>query len=387
MAPKRVTAPQVDPAPLREPLAFAFSGRVAPNRILKGAMTERLSTWDPKVLEKRGIPTTELINVYRRWGQGGFGVLLTGNVMIEYDHLESPGCAIIPRGSPFSGERFEAFRAMASVSKKHGSLVIAQVSHPGRQVYSSVQQNPISASDVQLNMNRMGMSFAKPRAMDKDDFANVIEGFAHAAEYLHRAGYDGIELHGAHGYLLAQFLSPTTNKRTDQYGGSLMNRARIIFEINDAIRARVPKSFIVSIKLNSVEFQDGGFSTQDCTDLCAALEESGFDFVELSGGTYEAGAFYHRKESTKKREAFFLEFADIIVPGLNRTKVYVTGGFRTTSGMVKALDTVHGVGLGRPVCDEFDLPQKILNGEVHGAIEVLIDQADTTMTNMAAGTQ
>ncbi|KAK2601587.1 hypothetical protein QQS21_004822 [Conoideocrella luteorostrata] len=387
MAPKRVAAPKADPAPLREPLTYEFSGRTAPNRILKGAMTERLSTWDPNVLENRGIPTKELINVYKRWGEGGFGVLLTGNVMIEYDHIESPGCAIIPRESPFSGQRFEAFQTMASVAKKHGSLVIAQVSHPGRQVYGSVQQNPISASDVQLKINRAGMWFAKPRAMEKKDIDAVIGGFAHAAEYLHKAGYDGIELHGAHGYLLAQFLSPTTNKRTDQYGGSLLNRARIILEINDAIRARVPKSFSVSIKLNSVEFQDGAFSTQDCRDLCAALEKAGFDFVELSGGTYEAGAFYHRKESTKKRESFFLEFADIIVPELKKTKVYVTGGFRTTNGMVKALDTVHGVGLGRPVCDEFDLPRKILDEEVDAAIEGLLDQSDSTITNLAAGSQ
>jgi 2,4-dienoyl-CoA reductase-like NADH-dependent reductase (Old Yellow Enzyme family) len=117
--------------------------------------------------------------------------------MIEYDHLESPGCAIIPRGSPFSGERFEAFRDLASVSKRHGSLIVAQVSHPGRQVYGSVQKNPISASDVQLVMNRAGMVFEKPRAMDKQDFENVIGGFAHAAEYLYKAGYDGIQLHGA----------------------------------------------------------------------------------------------------------------------------------------------------------------------------------------------
>lgn len=189
------------------------------------------------------------------------------------------------------------------------------------------------------------------------------------------------------GYLLAQFLSPTTNKRTDQHGGSLLNRARIILDINDAIRARVPKSFSVSIKLNSVEFQEGAFSTQDCSHLCAALEQAGFDFVELSGGTYEAPAFHHRRESTRKREAFFLEFADVIVPALNKTKVYVTGGFRTANAMVKALDTVHGVGLGRPVCDEFDLPRKILDGEVGGAIEPLLDQADSAMTNLAAGAQ
>jgi 2,4-dienoyl-CoA reductase-like NADH-dependent reductase (Old Yellow Enzyme family) len=166
-----------------------------------------------------------------------------------------------------------------------------------------------------------------------------------------------------------------------------MNRARIIFEINDAIRARVPKSFSVSIKLNSVEFQDGGFTTHDCRDLCAALESSGFDFVELSGGTYESAAFFHANESSRKREAFFLEFADIIVPQLKKTKVYVTGGFRTTDAMVRAMETVHGVGLGRPVCDEFDLPRKILEGEVEGAIEGLFDQGDATTTNLAAGAQ
>lgn len=197
MSPKRVAGPQVDPAPLREPLAFEFSGQTAPNRIMKGAMTERLSTWDPKVLEVRGVPTKELIRVYERWGSGGFGVLLTGNIMIEYDQLESPGCAIIPRGSPFSGERFEAFRAMATAASQHGSLVIGQVSHPGRQVYGSVQQHPISPSDVQLNMTWNGMWFEKPRAMEKKDFDAVIGGFAHAAEYLHKAGYHGIQLHGA----------------------------------------------------------------------------------------------------------------------------------------------------------------------------------------------
>lgn len=190
------------------------------------------------------------------------------------------------------------------------------------------------------------------------------------------------------GYLLAQFLSPTTNKRTDEYGGPLLNRARLIFQISDAIRARIPdKSFIVSIKLNSVEFQEGGFSTEDCRDLCAELEKNGFDFVELSGGTYEAGGFFHRKESTRKRESFFLDFADIIAPELKKTKVYVTGGLRTTDGMVRALDSVSGVGLGRPACDEFDLPQKILDGKASSAIDILLDVQDSAQTVLAAGTQ
>lgn len=197
MAPKRVLSDKVDPSPLAQPLKFEFSGKTAKNRFLKASMTERLSSWDPKVLEKRGVPSKELLNVYQRWGEGGFGVILTGNVMIEYDQLEAAGNPIVPRGAPFSGERFDAFRNLATATKKHGSLAVAQVSHPGRQVTDDIQKNPISASDVRLEKEMMGKRFAKPRPMEKKDIENVIEGFAHAADYLHKAGFDGVELHAA----------------------------------------------------------------------------------------------------------------------------------------------------------------------------------------------
>jgi 2,4-dienoyl-CoA reductase-like NADH-dependent reductase (Old Yellow Enzyme family) len=147
------------------------------------------------------------------------------------------------------------------------------------------------------------------------------------------------------------------------------------------------KSFSLSIKINSVEFQEGGFSTDDCKDLCVALEEHGFDFVELSGGTYQSLAFEHKRDSTKKREAFFLDFAEAIVPQLRKTKAYVTGGLRSVGAMVKALDTVHGIGLARPVCNEFDLPAKILSGEAQGAVAHKLDEQDFGTTNLAAGTQ
>ncbi|KAK8103016.1 NADH-dependent flavin oxidoreductase nadA [Apiospora sp. TS-2023a] len=384
----RIQSEKVDVSPLGQPLHFEFSGKTAPNRFLKGAMTERLSTWDPKDKPKRGVPTDKLVNVYRRWGEGGHGVILTGNVMIAYDQLEAAGNPIIPGDAPFEGERFEKFKELATASKKHGSLIVAQLSHPGRQVTDAINPTPISASDVQLEGEVMGMKFGKPRAMEKKDFEEVVGGFAHAAEYLYKAGYDGIELHGAHGYLLAQFLAPSTNKRTDQYGGSLLNRARIIFEIADAVRARVPdKGFSLSIKLNSVEFQEGGFSTEDCKQLCLELEKHQFDFVELSGGTYQSLAFVHKRESTKKREAFFLDFADQIVPQLKQTKAYVTGGLRSASAMVGALKSVHGVGLARPVTHEFDLPNKILSGKATGSLDIKLDEQDFGITNVAAGTQ
>lgn len=204
MAPHRFEADDVDASRLGQPLEFAFSGLTAKNRFMKGAMTERLSTWHPSDLEKRGVPTPELVNVYRRWGEGGFGVILSGNVMIEYDHLEAAGNPIIPHDAPFEGKRFDAFRAVAAAAKKEGSLFLAQLSHPGRQVTESIQPRPISASDVQLEGSPMGMTFAKPRAMEKKDIERVVDGFAHAAEYAHKAGFDGVQLHGAQYVLLAR---------------------------------------------------------------------------------------------------------------------------------------------------------------------------------------
>ncbi|KAF2759022.1 FMN-linked oxidoreductase [Pseudovirgaria hyperparasitica] len=387
MSPKRYESEKVDPAPLGKTLNFEFSKRTARNRFMKAAMTERLSSWDPQDKASRGIPSKNLINVYKRWGEGEFGVILSGNIMIDYDQLEAMGNPIIPPDAPFSGERFEAQQEMAKAAKAHGSLFVGQVSHPGRQVENRINPNPISASDVQLEGNIMGMSFNKPREATQQDIDHVVESFAHAAEYLEKAGYDGIQLHGAHGYLLSQFLSPTTNQRTDKYGGSIENRARIIVEIAQAVQKRTKPDFSLSIKLNSVEFQDKGFSPEEAQKVVAILEQNKFDFVELSGGTYESLAFVHKRESTKKREAFFLDFAEMITPVLSKTKVYITGGLKTAGAMVKALESVDGVGLARPVTQEPTLPKDIIEGRVLGAIEQLPDQNDFGLTNVVAGSQ
>lgn len=193
----------------------------------------------------------------------------------------------------------------------------------------------------------------------------------------------------AHGYLLAQFISPTTNRRTDKYGGSLENRARILVEIAEEIRKRTKSDFSISIKLNSVEFQENGFQPQEAKQLCTILESTGYDFVELSGGTYQQLAFDYSlfpRESTRKREAFFLEFADLIVPALKKTKVYVTGGFKTVGAMVSALDTVDGIGIGRALCQEPRLVNDILSGKVTGTIKMQFGEHDFGPTLTAAGT-
>ncbi|CAH0057025.1 unnamed protein product [Clonostachys solani] len=383
--------PVSDASSLGRPLQFAFSKRTAKNRFLKASMTERLCTWDLKDASKRGIPTPDVINAFKWFGEGGIGVILTGNLMVDPVNIEGPGNLIIPPDAPFEGPRFESYKRLAWAGNHGGSLMIGQISHAGRQVQSRLQPDPVSASAVHLAKEVWGMKFAKPHAASRGEIRGLVQAFAHSAEYLYKAGFDGVELHGAHGYLLSQFLSRRTNQRTDEYGGSIANRARIIVEIASAIRRRVPLSagFVLGVKLNSVEFDEKGFTPEECADLCVLLEQQcQFDFVELSGGTYEDMAFEHKSDTTKKREAFFLEFAESIVPRLKETKVFVTGGLRTVSAMVKALEVVDGIGLARTLCAEPNLPRDILDGKVNtGGVVQKVNNQDYGLTETVAGTQ
>ncbi|KAA1114384.1 hypothetical protein PGT21_006795 [Puccinia graminis f. sp. tritici] len=271
--------------------------------------------------------------------------------------------------------------------------------------------DPMSASESQ-SPPCFGMSFGKARALSLDEVHDVVERFAYGAEVLYNAGADGVQLHGAHGYLLcgclcrsklsqfestilflllllllpdtssnvhlnipfiAQFLSPRVNKRTDQYGGSFENRSRIVFEIIEAIKKRVAdRKFILSIKYNSQDFIDGGFTKEDSQMMAVRLEAMGVELLELSGGTYELMPFEEKKASTLRREGFFLEFADGIRPHLTGASVLaVTGGFRTLEGMASAVSskqrTCDLVGLGRPLVFEPHFVADLLAGKTKQA--------------------
>jgi 2,4-dienoyl-CoA reductase-like NADH-dependent reductase (Old Yellow Enzyme family) len=220
----------------------------------------------------------------------------------------------------------------------------------------------------------LGREYAKPRAATKEDIANVVARFAHAAEYLEKAGFDGIELHAAHGYLISQFLSRTTNLRTDEYGVQTPeNRLRFLTDIVTAIKARVSPSFIVAAKLNSVEFQEGGVTPDEAQAVVATLDRKGLDYVQLSGGTYENMGMEWEKDSTRAREAFFLKFAEAVVgatpPDSRRLRVYIAGGLRSTRAMVDALRVMDGVALGRPASAEPSLPDEILRNGARGAVK------------------
>ncbi|EJC99147.1 NADH oxidase [Fomitiporia mediterranea MF3/22] len=384
---ERFPANVVDTRILADHVTLPFSKLTLPSRFVKAAMTEELSSWDQARLEKRGIPTDELIRVYEEWGKGGYGMIITGNAMITPVDLQNPGNAIVYK--PFeSPERLSAFRRWAEAGKRHGALMIMQINHCGRQTSDSLNPNPVSASDVQLE-RRVGTGFGKPRPLTKGDIDEIVEQFAYSADFAYRAGFDGIQLHCAHGYLLAQFLSSTTNLRTDEYGGPLENRARIIYRIIEEMKRRVPPTFSIAIKINSVEFQHGGFQPEECRTVCAHLESFGVDFIELSGGTYEEFGFHHKRESTRKREAFFVEFADIIRPAVKTSKVILTGGFRTGEGMVRTVTSgsTDLIGVARPACEEPDFPNLLLSGSIQSARRTLLPEAEDFLSIIVSGTQ
>ena len=295
--------------------------------------------------------------MYEKWSAGGYGVVLTGTVLIDQFHLEAPGNTIIQKELD-SPERRAIWKEIALRAKTQGNLIIAQIGHAGRQTPKFINPRPFSSSAVTLNMTVRLREFGEPVELTTDQIkTEVIDKFVYAAKYLYDAGFDGIQLHAAHGYMLAQFLSNSTNKRTDEYGGSPRNRARIVVETYNAIREEIPAStgFIIGVKLNSVEFQNKGLTTDEAQEIARALDEAGLEFIELSGGTYEESAFEHKRESTRKREAYFAELAEQIKPVVKNAIIYVTGGFRTVPGMVRAIrdGITDGIGLGRPATGEF----------------------------------
>ena len=164
-------------------------------------------------ISARGMPTEEYIHLYRRWGEGDIGVIVAGNMMLKYDAVEAYGNPILV--DDHDG-RVEAFRKVSKVAKAHGSLFIAQLSHPGRQGNAALNPYPVSASDVHLTIAWAGNSFAKPRALTIPEIKDMVKTWGEVAYQCYQAGFDGVQIHCAHGYLLAQFLSLTTNKRTDE---------------------------------------------------------------------------------------------------------------------------------------------------------------------------
>ncbi|WP_207886212.1 NADH:flavin oxidoreductase/NADH oxidase family protein [Pseudomonas sp. 30_B] len=324
------------------------SGAVIPNRLAKAAMEENMA-------DKDHAPSEALIRLYRTWAEGETGLMITGNVMIDHRAMTGPGGVVLE--SERHGERF---RAWAEAARSHGGHVWMQINHPGRQMPAALKQDTIAPSEVPMDLGNFSKQFIPPRAMTAGDIAEVKARFVRTAVLAERFGFDGVQIHAAHGYLISQFLSPITNKRTDQWGGSIENRARLLVDVVKEVRAVVKPRFAVAVKINSADFQRGGFSTDDAKRVIELLNPLGVDLIELSGGSYEAPAMHGqaRDGRTLAREAYFLEFAKDI-SAVAQMPVMVTGGVRRLSVAEQVLESgIDMVGMGTALAINPNLPKE-----------------------------
>lgn len=330
------------------------NGTTIPNRLAKAAMEENMADCEQ-------APSTDLFNLYQSWSKGGVGLIISGNVMVDSRAMTGPGGVVLE-----DDEHLELFKQWAKIGRANGAQFWLQINHPGRQMQSNMGQETWAPSAVALDLGKMSDKFATPIEMTQTMIEEVIHRFAHTAKLAELAGFTGVEIHAAHGYLLSQFLSPLSNQRKDQWGGSLENRARILIEIVTAVRAVVSDNFTVAVKLNSADFQRGGFSAEDAKQVVEMLNELPVDLVELSGGSYEAPAMQGqaRDGKTLAREAYFLEFATEIRK-IAKMPIMVTGGIRRQPVAEQVVQSgVDMVGIATALAIEPNLPNAWKAGQL-----------------------
>ncbi|NKB77823.1 MAG: oxidoreductase [Gammaproteobacteria bacterium] len=326
------------------------------NRIVKSAMSEALG-------DENNDTTQAHIDLFAQWGEHGAGLLITGNTPVDRMHLEHAGNFVLD-----SETDMNKVLALAKAGKRGGATFLVQLAHAGRQTPEIVNPHPTSISDIRLDLPGYG----KPKPLTEEQISILLEQYVRSAQLAQEAGFDGVEIHAAHGYLLSSSLSPRINNRNDRWGGtSLDNRARLVLEVVKAVRAAVKPEFVLAVKLNSSDFQAGGFDHEDSVLVAVMLEAEGVDFIEISGGNFEEPKAYQhssKNEFIEAREAYFLEYAAAIKAAL-KIPMMVTGGFRSTSVMNDAIASgkIDLIGMGRPFITDPTFAAKLLSGEIDRA--------------------
>lgn len=333
------------------------SGLRLENRIAKAATSESLA--------RKGNPTDVLFRLYETWSLGGAGLVITGNSTVSRRYRERMGNVVLDAQT----DR-RALGQLARAAKRANNAALVQLSHPGRQTNRFVAGDPVGPSDGPA-VAVLG-AFARPRALREEEIDQIIADFVHAAVLVREAGFDGVQIHAAHGYLASQFLSPLSNRRTDAWGGPLANRARFLLETVARTRKATGSDFTLAVKLNASDFQKGGFSMEESLLVVGMLERAGVDLLEISGGNFESVAllgFDEKGEAkARSREAYFLDFARR-AKAQTRIPLMLTGGMRSGVVMKQALadGAIDIVGMARPLCLEPDLPGRLLRGEADSA--------------------
>ena len=342
-------------------------GKTLKNRICKSALTERIAEGSNLVNQKH-------LNLYEKWAEGNVGTVLTGNVQVDKRYLESAGNVAIEKSN--YKDQIELLKKWTEVGTKNNTNLWMQISHAGRQTPGDLNMKPVAPSDVGLKIP--GKKYGTPKPLTNEEIEDVIERFIFTAKVAHDTGFTGIQIHSAHGYLMSEFLSPDINKRDDEWGGSLENRSRILLRIINGCRKALGDNYPISVKLNSADFQKGGFSAEDSSKVASMLSDAKIDLLEISGGTYEQPRLLGldtvsinpkrseiRKESTIAREAYFLAYTEEIKKVID-IPLMVTGGFRSRLAMETAINqgACEIVGIGRPLCSDPLSVKKLLDRSI-----------------------
>ncbi|KHN82373.1 NADH oxidase [Toxocara canis] len=361
---------------LQQPIDFPVATNLrAINKIMKAPMSEMLATFSWSDSLKSGLPNEQLLNLYRNWSDGGSAVIVTGSIAISHKDLEGVGNLIIAKEVE-SEERKIQFEKLAATST-NGTLIIGQIIHPGRRAVE------IFDNYKTPDMNLVSVDYLK----------DLVQRHVYAAQFLKSCvGFNGVEINVSMDFALGQLVTASGNSREDEYGGSLMNRTEILFEIIKRIRKAIndDKNFIVGMKMMSINYEPE-YDEKEFADFCKRLNETKLDYVTLAGGDYNSikNVEYGERESTRRRQAFFRTFVTAVRTNLKNVRAYICGGLRNAEQMYEAINEgwCDGVAMAKPLAAEPDLPGRILNQEVTAAKTTLIEPFDYGTAKNAAGTQ
>lgn len=317
-------------------------GAVLKNRLVKAAMSDALG-------DGRGFPTPEQNRLYARWAEGGIAASIIGEVQGTPQFPESPGNLVLQPGTPVP------FEELAKAGQVNGAGLWVQLGHAGALANAEISQ-PAGPSAIDVP----GLTCAE---MPLKDIRNLPDEFARTARAAKAVGFDGAEIHAAHGFLLSQFLSPLFNTRTDDYGGTPQARRRLVLEVISAVRDAVGDAFPLAIKINASDMLDGGLTEMDALALIGALDACPIDLIDISGGTYFPGAASSSDGAGKG--PYFAEFAR---QARKRTAkpLMLTGGIKTFTQADELLRAGHVdiIGLARALVLEPDLPHQWQHGDI-----------------------
>ena len=334
--------------------SIQIKGLSISNRLVRSA------TWEG-MCEQDGRPTPKLIDWYEQLARGGVGLIITGYTYVRPEGKQLPG-----KMGLYSNAFEREYRTLVDRVHDAGGKMVMQLVHAGGQTEEKNSGFPaLAPSGIKVKQ------FPNlPRAMTSKDIKEVIGAFGVAAQRAKAYGFDGVQIHGAHGYLVNQFLSPLANQRTDEYGGSMENRARFLFEVYDEIREQVGHDYPVMIKLNAADHLDGGLELEDACFASSRLWEKGIDAIEVSSGTGASGKLgpVRTKILSPDKEAYNLELAMAVKERVG-CPVMVVGGFRSLEQVETAIEekSLDFVCLSRPLIREPDLPNRWAEGDTYPA--------------------